>query len=150
MRKLMLLYWGTFLLMLLSHRYYPVEHYEDGNRLSKKHFMWQTSDIFVVLTITWMTCFSFLRTRYNDTFTYIIYFRNAPSLEVFFAEGRHLDLTGNPLSYLYEAFMHELTDNIHIYFFFPAVLSSFSVVKLCKRFSVNPAFSLLIFYSIGT
>jgi transmembrane protein EpsG len=30
------------------------------------------------------------------------------------------------------------------------VLSSFAVVKLCKRFSVNPAFSLLIFYSIGT
>ena len=150
MQKLMLLYWGTFILMLLSHRYYPMEHHGEGHRLSKKNFMWRRSDIFMVLTIIWMTCFSFLRISYNDTSSYIGYFKNAPTLEVFFAEGRHLDLTGNPLSYLYEAFMHELTDNYHIYFFFPAVLSSLSVVKLCKRFSVNPAFSLLIFYSIGT
>lgn len=146
----MLLYWGTFILMLLSHRYYPVEHHGEGHRLSKKNFLWRRSDIFMVLTITWMTCFSFLKTSYNDTFNYIFFYRNAPTLEVFFAEGGHLDLTGNPLSNLYEAFMHELTDNYHIYFFFPAVLSSLSVIKLCKQFSVNPAFSLLIFYSIGT
>lgn len=46
--------------------------------------------------------------------------------------------------------MHDLTDNYHVYFFFPALLSSFAVVKLCKQYSVNPALSLLIFFSIGT
>ena len=54
------------------------------------------------------------------------------------------------MSELYRNFMRELTTDYHIYFFFPALLSSFSVVKLCKQFSVDPAFSLLIFYSIGT
>lgn len=33
---------------------------------------------------------------------------------------------------------------------FPALLSSYAVVKLFKRYSVSPAFSLLIFFSIGT
>lgn len=146
----MLLYWGTFILMLLSHRYYPVEHHGDGHRLSKKHFMWQRSDIFVVLTITWMTCFSFLRTRYNDTFTYIMTFRDAKTVAEGIKHGTFVDWTGNPWSMLYRSLMHDLTDNFHIYFFFPAFLSSLAVVKLVKKYSVNPALSLLIFFSIGT
>jgi hypothetical protein len=60
------------------------------------------------------------------------------------------DWTGNPLSNLYRNLVREFTDNHHIYFFFPAVLSMTAVVRLCKRYSVNPAFSLLIFFSIGT
>lgn len=146
----MLLYWGTFILMLLSHRYYPVKHHGDGHRLSKKHFMWQTSDLFMILTITWMTCFSFLRTSYNDTLTYRMHFSASQSVAEFVSSGGLLDFTGNPMSELYRNFMRELTTDYHIYFFFPALLSSFSVVKLCKQFSVDPAFSLLIFYSIGT
>ena len=45
---------------------------------------------------------------------------------------------------------HDLTDNYHVYFFFPALMSSYAVIKLCKRYSVSPAFSLLVFFSIGT
>lgn len=104
----------------------------------------------MALTIAWMTCFSFLRTSYNDTGNYIGMFYNAPSVDEFIAEGGLLDLTGNPLSYFYEAFMSELTENYHIYFFFPAFVSSFAVVKLFKRYSVDPLLSLIIFYSIGT
>ena len=83
MQKLMLLYWGTFLLMKLSHLYYPVEHHGDGHRLKQKNFMWQKSDIFMILTITWMTCFSFLRTRYNDTENYIFSFKNCSFIAIY-------------------------------------------------------------------
>lgn len=146
----MLLYWGTFILMLLSHQYYPVEHHGDGHRLKQKNFMWQKSDIFMVLAITWMTCFSFLRTSYNDTFTYIMTFRDAETVAEGIQNGTFVDWTGNPWSMLYRSLMHDLTDNFHIYFFFPAFLSSFAVVKLIKKYSVNPALSLLLFFSIGT
>ena len=104
----------------------------------------------MVIVISWMTCFSFLRTSYNDTLTYIDSFRNAETLAEGFANGTFTDWTGNPWSMFYRSLMHDLTANYHIYFFFPAFLSSFAVVKLCKRYSVSPAFSLLIFFSIGT
>lgn len=149
MKGLILLYWGTVFLMYLSQNYYPVETQLDGRQTGKRHFLLCHSDIFITVIIAWMTCFSFLRTSYNDTYNYIIMFRDAPSVSEYIAE-KGIGIGGNRLSYIYEAMMHELTDNYHIYFFFPACLSSYAVVKLFKRYSVNPAFSLLIFFSVGT
>ena len=150
MQKLILLYWGTVLLMHMSCKYYPEELRLHDRHIGRNNFMWRKSDLFMVLAIVWMTCFSFLRNHYNDTWTYRVHFAQAETVGEFVANGGLLDLTGHPLSTLSRNFIRELTDNYHIYFFVPAVLSSFAVVKLCKQFSVNPAFSLLIFYSIGT
>lgn len=150
MRGLILLYWGTVFLMYLSQTYCTVETQLDGRQLGKRHFMLCRTDIFMIVVIAWMTCFSFLRTSYNDTGTYIGFFQNAIPPMQFIAEGKLQDLTGNPLSLFYESIVHCFTDNYHIYFFFPAFLSSFAVIKLFKRYSVNPALSLLIFFSIGT
>ena len=149
MKGLILLYWGTVFLMYLSQNYYPVETQLDGRQTGKRHFLLCHLDIFITVIIAWMTCFSFLRTSYNDTYNYITMFRDAPSVSEYIAE-KGIGIGGNRLSYIYEAMMHELTDNYHIYFFFPACLSSYAVVKLFKRYSVNPAFSLLIFFSVGT
>lgn len=93
---------------------------------------------------------SFLRKTYNDTENYILGFINAASVREGIDNGLFADWTGNPLSMLYRSLMHDLTDNYHIYFIVPAFLSSYAVVKLCKHYSVNPAFSILIFFSIGT
>lgn len=150
MAKLILLYWGCVLLVYLSQVYYPAEPQLTGKHIGRHSFMWRKADIFMVIVIAWMTCFSFLRTSYNDTLTYIDSFRNAETLVEGFANGTFTDWTGNSWSMFYRSLMHDLTKNYHIYFFFPAFLSSFAVVKLCKRYSVNPAFSLLIFFSIGT
>ena len=150
MKQLVLLYWGCVFLMYLSEVYHPVDVQIEGKQTGKYHFMRRRSDVFMVIVIAWMTCFSFLRTSYNDTATYIKFFRDSLSVRQFLEEGGLLDWTGNPLSMLYRYFIHDLTDNYHIYFFFPAFLSSFAVIKLFKRYSVNPSFSLLIFFSIGT
>ena len=150
MQGLILLYWGCVFLMYLSQTYYPVETQLDGSQTGKRHFMLRRADIFMIIVIAWMTCFSFLRTGYNDTSNYIHSFLTAQSLSEGFTEGTFTDWTGNPLSMFYRSLMHEITDSYHIYFFFPAFLSSFAVVRLFKRCSVNPAFSLLIFFSIGT
>ena len=150
MRQLVLLYWGTVFLMYLSQTYYPVETQLDGRQTGKRHFMLRRSDVFMITTILWLTSFSFLRTAYNDTSTYIRHFQQSESVADYFARGGLLDWTGNPFSELYRDLIRSVTENYHIYFFFPAFLSSFAVVKLIKNYSLNPAFSLLIFFSIGT
>lgn len=67
MKGLILLYWGTVFLMYLSQIYYPVEAQLDGRQIGKRHFMLRRVDIFMIIVIAWMTCFSFLRTSYNDS-----------------------------------------------------------------------------------
>lgn len=150
MRQLILVYWGCVFLMYLSQVYYPVETQLQGHQSGKHHFMRKKSDIFVIIVIFWLSAFSFLRTSYNDTANYIGTFNSAQTVAEGIANGTFTDWTGNPWSMLYRSLMRELTDNYHIYFLIPAVLSSFAAVKLFKRYSVNPAFSLLIFFSLGT
>ena len=150
MLKLVLLYWGTVALMYLSQTCYPI-HTEAGERqIGRRHFMLGRSDLFMTAALLWLSAFSFLRTSYNDTGTYIALFTDAQSLSEGFANGTFTDWTGNPFSMLYRSLMRELTDNYHLYFFFPAVMANFAVVKLIKRYSVSPAMSMLIFFSIGT
>lgn len=150
MRQLILLYWGCVFLMYLSQVYYPTSMQLEGPQTGRRHFMLRKADIFMIAVIVWMTCFSFLRTSYNDTANYIFFWRNAKDVATFIADGDLFDLTGNPFSLLWESFAHSNISNYHIYFFPPAFLSSFAVIKLLKRYAVSPAFSMLIFFSIGT
>ena len=150
MRQLILLYWGCVFLMYLSQIYYPTSMQLEGPQTGRRHFMLRKADIFMIAVIVWLTCFSFLRTSYNDTWNYITFWRNAKDVKDFITDGDLLDLTGNPLSLLWEAFAHSYISNYHIYFLLPAFLSSFAVIKLLKRYSVDPAFSALIFFSVGT
>lgn len=136
--------------MYLSQVYYPVKTRLDGRHAGRRSFIWRKSDVFMIIVIVWLTCFSFLRTSYNDTGTYIALFRDAPSIADGFSSGMFTDWTGNPFSMLYRSLMKELTDNYHLYFFFPAVMANLAVVKLIKRYSVSPALSMLIYFSIGT
>lgn len=150
MRQLILLYWGCVFLMYLSQVYYPTSTQLEGPQTGRRHFMLRKADIFMIIVIVWMTCFSFLRTNYNDTTNYIFFWRTAASTSDFLAGGGLLDLTGNPLSMFWQSFSHNIAENYHVYFLPPALLSSFAVVKLLKRYAVSPSFSLLIFFSIGT
>lgn len=67
MRQLVLLYWGCVFLMYLSQVYYPAENRLDAPQTGKHHFMRRRSDLFMIIVIAWMTCFSFLRKSYNDS-----------------------------------------------------------------------------------
>ena len=150
MRELVILCWGCVFLMYLSQTYRPVECLLEKRDSGKYFFLTRRIDIFLLISIIWLTCFSFLRTSYNDTSNYIWSFENAVSVSDGIAEGTFTDWTGNPWSMLYRSVIREITDNYHIYFFFPALMSCYSVVCLFKHYSVNPAFSLVIFFSLGT
>ena len=150
MRQLILLYWSCVFLMYLSQVYYPTSAQLEGPQTGRRHFMLRKADIFMIAVIAWMTCFSFLRTSYNDTWNYIFAWNNSNGARAFLESGGLLDLTGNPLSNLWRDISHDISDNYHIYFLLPALLSSFAVVKLFKKYSVNPALSMLVFFSLGT
>lgn len=150
MRQLILLYWGCVFLMYLSQVYYPTSAQLEGPQTGRRHFMLRKADIFMIAVIVWMTCFSFLRTSYNDTWNYIFAWNNSNGTRAFLESGGLLDLTGNPLSNLWRDISHDISDNYHIYFLLPALLSSFAVVKLFKKYSINPALSMLVFFSLGT
>lgn len=139
---------GSVLLLYLSQCRNPIENQLE--EVGDRHFFGYRSDVFLVIAILWMTCFSFLRTGYNDTDSYIFFWEMAPTTYDFVTAGGLLDWTGNPLSNLYRSVMHDLIENFHVYFFFPAFLNTFAVAKLCKRYSVNPALSMLIFFALGT
>lgn len=149
MKALIILYWGTIFLMYLSQVYYPA-----GDRVNirrKGNFMLDRPDIFLVIIIGWLSAFMFLRTSYNDTGNYIIEWRRTTqSLAEFLESGELPHLGSNPLYDLYRTLLREITDNYHIFFFFPSVLSCIGAVKLIKRYSVTPWFSLVVFFSIGT
>lgn len=149
MRSFVILYWSTVFLMYFSQTYHPVDMRLCSHN-SEHSFLRRKSDVFMIAIIVWLSCFSFLRTSFNDTGSYIFFLETAQNVDEFLAEGRLWELAGNPLSYLYESIMHTLSANYHVYFMIPAVLNCFAVIKLFKRYSLNPAFSLLIFFSIGT
>lgn len=149
MKQLVVLYWGCILLMYLSQTYYPAG--DKANIRRGGNFMLDRPDFFLIIIIGWLSAFMFLRTSYNDTGNYIFEWnRITVSLDEFLASGELKKLGSNPLYDLYRTVLHEITDNYHVFFFFPAVLSCIGSVKLIKRFSIDPVFSLVVFFSIGT
>ena len=91
MRQLILLYWGCVFLMYLSQVYYPTSAQLEGPQTGRRHFMLRKADIFMIIVIAWLTCFSFLRTSYNDTGNYIYFWRNAKNVKDFIANGSDND-----------------------------------------------------------
>ena len=145
MLKLMLLCLGTTVLLHLSERYDPMRY---GGWSEHRQYMRRPMDVCMLIVVIWMTCFSFLRTSYNDTGNYIRAFTSAQSISQGIDAGIYFDWIENPLSSLYRDWIHSWTDNYHIYFFFPAWLLSIAVVKICKHYSVSPAMSLFLFFCL--
>lgn len=149
MKQLIILYWGCVGLMGLSQMYFPRG---DGERIRQRGAHGRgTWDIFTVLMVFWMSAFMFLRTRYNDTGNYIFEWnRVTVPLGTLLKSGELLRLGKNPMYTLYRTVLHELVDNYHIFFLFPAVFSCAGAVKFIRRYSVDAPFSLVIFFSVGT
>lgn len=150
MRQLVLLYWGCVFLMYLSQTYYPVETQLDGRQTGKRHFMLRRADVFMIATILWLASFSFLRTSYNDTVNYITFFREVEPLTELIRTEDFFSFGNNPFHEMYKAYIHELTENYHIYFLFPALLSNYAIIKLYKRYSNSLSFSMTVFLGLGT
>lgn len=147
MLKLLFLCLGVSVLLLLSQREHPVHLNYWGH---SGHYFRNPSDIYMLIAIVWMTCFAFLRTNYNDTAAYIRGFRGAQTLAEGFASGTYYDWMENPLSAFYRDLMAGITKNYHVYFLLPTLLHAVALIKLFKRYSVNPGMSILLYFCLGT
>lgn len=150
MRQLILLYWGCVFLIYLSQVYYPTPAQLEGPQTGRRHFMLRRADVFMIAVILWLTSFSFLRTSYNDTVNYITFFREVEPLAELIRTEDFFSFGNNPFHEMYKAYIHELTENYHIYFLFPALLSNYAIIKLYKRYSNSLSFSMTVFLGLGT
>lgn len=149
MLNLTILYLGTVLLMYLSQYYHPAD--PSRLRCSRRSFLWTRTDIYLGLAIAWLTCFSFLRTAYNDTTNYIAAFTQTDeTIGQFLQETEVLRIGKNGLYELYQVAVRQVTGNYHIFFLFPALINTIAVLKLFKYYSEDATLSLVIFHSIGT
>ena len=147
MLKILLLCLGCTWLTEQSHLHNPVQRIYWGRG---EHYIRQPVDMYLVIGIIWLTCFAFLRTNYNDTGSYINAFHNAQSLRAGLASGEYFDWIENPLSSVYRDLMRGITSNYHIYFLLPALLHGVALMQFCKKYSVKPALTLLIYFGLGT
>lgn len=147
MQKLIILYVGTFFLALLSQKYHPIPI---GSN-SRQHFMRDRMDIFTVAIVVWLTLFSGLRTNYNDTGQYIIYFREAAtSLAEHFATSTETGFADNPLYYIVEVIFKGVLNNYHAWFVFTSFISSWVMVKFFRHYSHSYAWAILLYIAVGT
>lgn len=148
MGKLILLYFGTIILAWMSQRYYPVK--EDAIE-NERHFMHDKTDIFCVAIIVWLTLFNGLKTYFNDTGNYVMYFRDsATTLSEHFATSNETGFADNPLYYITQLFCKRLIDNYHVWFLIVASFNTVVVIKFLKRYSVNFPMTIMIYHAIGT
>lgn len=148
MAKLIVLYLGTIFLAYLSQVYYPVR--TDGIS-EKRHFMRDKTDIFCIAIIIWLTLFNGLKTVYNDTGNYIMYFRDsATTLGEHFATSTETGFADNPLYYITQLFSKRIIDNYHVWFLLVAFFNAWIVVKFLKHYSENFTLTIMVFHALGT
>lgn len=107
-----------------------------------------TVDLALTAMIVMLSLFCGLRTAYNDTYTYIGLFNNAPTLEEYWADSPNL--FGNPLYYWFQSFFHHhISDNYHLFLVIIAFYTITSFILFIRRYSENFVFSILLFFTLG-
>lgn len=147
MRQLVILYFGTIILALLSQQYAPAYNCIKSDRF----FIRDRSDLFTIAIIIWLSLFSGLRYSYNDTAQYIAYFReSATTLSEHFATSTETGLADNPLYYICEVLVKGIIDNYHVWFLLTAFLSCYVAVKFFRHYAASYSWAILLFHAIGT
>lgn len=103
-----------------------------------------------VLLVVILVLFAGLRTSYNDTYNYIRFYQDAPTLSEFFTNADNLNPFKNPLFYLYQSFLKTCGFNAQMLIFTSAVVTQIGLVRFIKRYSGNFTFSIFIYFTLGT
>lgn len=102
------------------------------------------------LLILLLSLFAGLRTSYNDTWNYINGFQSAPGIAGFLADPENLNPFKNPLFYLYQSFLKDLTGNPQHLVFTTSVFTQICFVRFFKRYSQNFTFTIFLYFTLGT
>lgn len=104
---------------------------------------------FIMLVVI-LTLFAGLRTSYNDTYNYIRIFNNAPGLAELISNPKNLDLLGNPLYYLLQSLIKDLTNNVQVIFLVTSLFTQSCIALFIKRYSKHFSFSIFLYFTLGT
>ena len=104
---------------------------------------------FIVLAVV-LVLFAGLRTRYNDTWSYMNGFRNSTGLEEFLADPKNLNIFRNPLFYYCYSVLRDITGNAQWLVFLSSAITQICFLLFFKRYSTNFTFSIFIFFALGT
>lgn len=102
------------------------------------------------LLVVILIFFAGLRTRYNDTANYMRSFLLASDLQGFLSDPENFNLFSNPLFDLYESFLKTFTSDPQVLIFTTAAFSQFCLVRFIKRYSEHFAFSIFLYFTLGT
>lgn len=103
-----------------------------------------------VIIIVSYSLFVGLRTMYNDTSAYIRSFQRAESLAEFLKDPERMNIMHNPLFYGFVAFIHEITDNYHIFFMMVAFFNAIVILRFLNKHSCSKYwYTVLLFWGFG-
>lgn len=103
-----------------------------------------------ILLVAILTLFAGLRTSYNDTQNYIRGFNDALGLENFLSDSENLDLLGNPLFYIFENILKDITGDAQILIFTTSLFVQCCFVRFIKRYSSDFLFGIFLYFTLGT
>ncbi len=106
-------------------------------------------DVWCFIAILIMGFFSGLRTDYNDTYMYKIGFRGADTVAEYLAENG-FKFAGNPLFYISNSFVRQLTDDYHIFFLIIGLFSFWQYMRFFKKHAPYLSLSTYFFFTMGT
>ena len=114
----------------------------------KRYSVW--NDWAYLLLVFALVLFAGLRTGYNDTWNYIMGFKNCPEFSDWIADPKNFNPFMNPLFCGYQSFIKSWTHNPNLLIFTTAAFSQISLIRFIKRYSKNFTFSIFIFFTLGT
>lgn len=107
-------------------------------------------DLAFLLLVIVLAGFAGSRTEYNDTWNYMRGFRTNTGLAAFLADPENLNPFKNPLFYLYQSVLKELTDEAQWLVFLSSAFTQFCFLLFFKRYSKRFAFTVFLYFALGT
>lgn len=107
-------------------------------------------DPFFIALVVMLVLFTGLRTAYNDTYNYIRMFYDAPTVAEFISDPDNLNIFKNPLYYIFQDSIKELTGNAQHLIFISSLYTQICFLTFFKKYSKHFAQSIFIFVTLGT
>lgn len=104
---------------------------------------------YILLVVT-LTLFAGLRTSYNDTGNYIRIFYESPGLAEYLSDPDNLNPLGNPLFYILQNAIKDLTGNSQVLIFLTSLFSQCCFVRFIKRYCSHFTFGIFLYFTLGT
>lgn len=103
-----------------------------------------------ILLVALLVLFAGLRTKYNDTWNYATFFKNAPTVMEFIENPKNWNPFINPLFYFYQSIIKTVVNDAQMLIFTSAAFSQICFILFFKRYANSFTFSIFLYFTLGT